>query len=440
MPNGHRFCVYVFSTAILTITFADAARAQGRPPTPVRVTQVVVREVPPSLRLVGTIRPDKSAVVAAEISGMVASFEADEGQFLGEGAVICRLNAAVARLRLQEAEANLAGLREQFEELERGERPEEIARLEAVVAEAEALLSKWEFERRRIASLYDSGQSSDKEKHDTEMEYLAATRRLAQARAELEMAQNGPRTEVIARARQAVLAQEAVAQRLRRDLEKTEIRAPFDGAIVMKRTEIGEWIEEGGAVCELIALDTVRIRVDVPEGAIPFARPGAPATIEVEALERRQSGKITRVIPLAIQAARTFPVEVDLPNEDHTLLPGMFVWAYVPSGPVGNRLMVTKDAIVAQGLAKQVFVIRPAAPGQPEMAIPTPVTTGLELEDQIEVQAEGLQAGDRVVTRANERLFGPTPVVATPMDAAAAPTTRPVETAKPDGAPGARAS
>jgi multidrug efflux pump subunit AcrA (membrane-fusion protein) len=264
------------------------------------------------------------------------------------------------------------------------------------------------------------------------MEYRAAERRLAQNKAELDMWTNGPRKEEIAKARHDVAAQRAVSQRLERDVQKTTIRAPFDGLIVSKRTEIGEWLEEGGPVCEMIAIATVKVRADAPESTIPFARPGAPASVEIEALARSQAASVSRVIPVATPAARTFPIEVDLPNPDHALLPGMFVWVHIPSGPPGKRLMVSKDAIVASGPNKQIFVVRDAPPGGPpgggppgadaksgdgppgKLAVPLPVVTGLELGTEIEVQSPALQAGDLVVVRANERLFGPTPIQPTP--------------------------
>lgn len=425
MPRLRRLSLYLAVTAGLALTAAAPAPGQ-RPPMAVTVAPIVEREVPPSMRLVGTARPDRSAVVAAEVSGLIAAFEASEGQALREGDIICRIDPQIARLRLEEAQATLASLKAQLEELESGERPEELARLEALEGEAEAVLAKYAFERQRVRELYETGRSSDKELHDAEQDYQAAARRLAQARAQLELARNGPRAEVIARARHAVAAQQAQVARLERDLAKTAIRAPFDGALVAKRAEVGEWIDAGGAVCELIALDTVKVRADVPERAVPFARAGAPATVEVEALGQTRAATISRVIPQVNPTARTFPVEVDLPNPGRALLPGMFVWTYVPAGPVGPRLMVTKDALVVQGTNKTVFVVRPAADGA-HLAMPTPVTTGLELAGEIEIEAPGLKPGDLVVTRGNERLFGPTPVTFVAQGPAAA--SRPAEAA-----------
>jgi len=409
---------YLLTALTLTFGTVEFAAAQGPGPLAVAVAPVVQREIPPALRLVGTVRPERAAVVAAEVSGLVAAVEVQEGQFVHTGDVICRIDAEVASLRLEEARATLAALQAQLLEYENGERPEELRRLEALVAQAEAVYRKAEFERNRVAELAARGQGSDKEKHDAEMDCRAAAASLAQAQAQLERARNGERPEVLARARQAVAGQQAVVRRLEHDLAKTVVRAPFDGAVVAKRTEVGEWIAAGGPVCELIGLETVKVRVDVPERVVGFARPGAPASIEVEALGISRAAPIARVIPQATPAARTFPIEIDLPNPDHRLLSGMFVWAYVPAGPLTARLMVSKDAVVARGQSKQIFVVRSGTDGH-HMAVPMGVTTGLEMAGEIEVSAEGLHAGELVVTRGNERLFGPTPVIPLPLNAAA---------------------
>lgn len=382
---------------------------------PVVVAPIVERDVPESMRLVGTVRANRSSVVAAEVSGLIASFEVQEGQFLEAGDLIAKIDPTTAQLKLDEAQAVLEARRAALSELEAGEREEDLRRLRAAAAEAKALFDKWKFERDRIEELYQLNQANPKEKHDTEMEYIAAERRYAQAQATLEKAENGARQEDIAEARFEVAAQEAIVRRLERDLSKTAIRAPFAGFVVARRTEVGEWINAGGPVCDMIDLEVVKIRVDVPEKAIAYARTGASATVDIEALGEMREAEVSRVIPRATEAARTFPVEIDLPNEDHRLLAGMFVWTHVPAGPPGKRLMVNKDALVVRGAAKQIFVVQPGREGG-KMAMPTPVTTGMELGGQIEVRGPGLQPGAEVVVRANERLYGPTPVSTTMLD------------------------
>ncbi len=402
--------------AALAVSGLGALNSAGQPGgggMPVVVTPIVEREIPATVRLVGTVTADRSAVVASEVGGIIARFESDRGTYLRSGQTICVLDSAVAELKLAEAQAQLGSVRARLAELENGTREEELRRWEASQAEAQALYDKWDFERKRIAKLYEGGQSNEKERHDTEMEYLAASRRLAAIKAQLDEARNGPRPEAIARARHDVAAAQALVSRLARDVEKTTVAAPFDGFVVEKRTEVGEWIEAGGAVCEFVALDRVRVRADVPEAAIAHARVGSEATVEVEALGRIVAGAVSRVIPRAAPTARTFPVEIDVANADHALLPGMFVWAHVSAGPSSKRLMVSKDALVTRGGVRQIFVVREGAGGM-QMATPIAVETGLERAGEIEIRTGEAAAGDLVVIRANERLYGPTPVAFLP--------------------------
>jgi multidrug efflux pump subunit AcrA (membrane-fusion protein) len=324
------------SAAAITIMTLCAAVLAQQGPQPVVVAPIVERELPAAVRLVGSVRADRSGVVSAELAGLVAKLNVDVGQFVKAGEVLCELDRSLVELRLVEARGRLGALQADLDELLNGTRPEELKRWEAAAAEAEAIHKKWEFESKRIADLYSRNQSNDKERNDVEMEFIAAARRVAATQAQLEEARNGPRKETIARARADVAAAGAVVARYERDLNKTAIRAPFDGFISEKRTELGEWIEEGGPVCDLVNIETVRVRADVPESAVPFSRAGAAASVAIDALGKTFEGRITRVIPVANPAARTFPVEIDLPNAEHTLLPGMFCWCTRRPGRTRN--------------------------------------------------------------------------------------------------------
>lgn len=407
----YSLAVRVFFAFSLSIS----APAQQGGPAPVVVAPIVERDIPPTIRLVGSVTADKRAVVATEVSGIVADFPPVEGRFFRTGEIVCRLDPEVSELHLREAQGELDALQATLDELRAGTRAETIALKESARAAAEAMANKWRYEKKRVAELAGASRSNEKEMHDTEMEFLAAESRLAMTKAELDEAKNGPRKQQIDKARFDVAAQQAVVDRLARELAKTQMKAPFDGFVVSRRTEVGEWVQVGSPIYELVSIETVRVRVDVPEAAVPFAVAGSPASVMVEALGKSYEGRVARVIPLASASARTFPVEIDLPNPEHTLLPGMFVWAQVASGPPGKRLLANKDAVVSQGLSKQVFVVATGPDGK-ATALPTPVTTGLEIGGLVEVRAPGLKAGSQVVVRGNERLFGPTPIIPTVVD------------------------
>ncbi len=359
--------------------------AQGHGPTRVEIAPVVQREVAPTIELVGTVRPRLRTVVSAEVSGLVVELPVDEGARVTKGQLLCKLRDQPRRFARAEADAR-------------------HAELAAVVVERTAELSKARFEDERTARLAEQNRCSDKERHDAQADHAAAQGRLDQARHALE-------------------SQKAVADFLASQLVRTEVRAPCDGYVVAKYSEIGSWVSEGGGIVSLVDLSTVRVRLPVPENMVAFAELGADARISIDALGRVYPGKISRIIPYADERARTFPVEVDIANPTGELKAGMFARGAMPSGPRAERLIVPKDAVVIRGSTSMVFVIRDAESGQ--MAMPLPVEIVSELLDKVAVRAEGLAAGDQVVVRGNESMFGPRPVMAMPW--AGAPTTQPAE-------------
>jgi len=360
------------------------AGGQGRGPTRVEVESVAEREIMPTLDVVGSVRPRIRAIVAAEVAGLVAEIALFEGDRVTRGQVLCILRDLSRKTAHDEAVAVQA-------------------RLAAGVAVRRAEMARAEFDHQRVAKLWDQNQGTEKERVETQSEYDAAQGRVAQALQDVE-------------------GQKAVVARLADELERTKIRAPFDGFIVRKLTEIGAWLPQGGAVVEMIDLSTVRIRVRVPEDVVSYCTPGAEVLVTVDAIGRRYQAPIARVIPEAHERARTFPTEIDIPNPTGELKSGMLARVAIPAGRRTVRIVVPKDAIVPRGPARVVFVVRRTESG--DVATPTPVSVVAELLDYVAIEGSGIAPGDRVVVRGNENMFAAGPVIATPRRKAA--TTQPV--------------
>ncbi len=139
------------------------------------------------------------------------------------------------------------------------------------------------------------------------------------------------------------------ADQIKDKLAKTSIRAPFSGYITAKRTEVGQWITVGGTCFDLINIETVLIRVNVPESTISYVKPSDPAGIRIDALDIDVTGKVVHIIPRGDPAARTFPVEIEVINKTGRLKAGMFARAKLPAGPEIQPLMVTKRWIGGNG-------------------------------------------------------------------------------------------
>ena len=382
-------------------------------PTKVTVADVQMRRLPATRTLVGTVQPVTRSLIGSEIAGLVEQMPVRQGDSVGQGELLCKLRADTLVLRLAEARATLDSLRAEHR--------------------------RWVFEVERIDRLYGGQDASQKEVYETRASHD--------------------------RARHAVAAQEAVYGRLETDLAKTEVRAPFSGFVIARHAEIGQWIDQGGDVVEMADLSSVLVVVNVPESALPYVKVGQEATVTVEALQRRFAGRVRHVILQADLTARTFPVEVEVPNPDHQawgeatrpgagrsgdkadpsggerptrrsapspgaapgeashegdggeseypvlLAGGMSARVTLICGPPAQMPAVPKDAIVTRDGVEYVSMVTPGREAGSLLAIPMPVTTGVDIGDWIAVTSGNLGPGMRVVTLGNESIMFPSPIV-----------------------------
>jgi RND family efflux transporter MFP subunit len=259
----------------------------------------------------------------------------------------------------------------------------------------------------------------------------------------------------IARLSRAAASLEEIEARLAlaaRRLADTEIRAPFDGVVIEKHIDVGEWIGSGDPAVEIVSTGTVEAWLTIPESLRPAliaALHGGGATraggtnggggaftleVRVDAIGRTFRGEAPRLVPRIDASSRNFPLVVTIADPEGVLAPGMSASAHVPTGRSGEHLLVPKDAIVRQGTGPFVYVARTLAPDAPPMSMPVPVTVHFPTGDRFAVSAVMLAPGDLVVVEGNERLFPMTPLAPDrPAAAPGAPNGAPAPAEKPSG-------
>ncbi len=137
---------------------------------------------------------------------------------------------------------------------------------------------------------------------------------------------------------------------------------------------------------------------------------GDAARIKVDALGRFFEGKIKHIMRDADRAARTYPVEIEVPNAESVLAGGMFARATIPSGEKGTVVAVPRDAVVERDGVAQIGVIMPGEQGLTALLVN--VTVGVESSGKIAVTSGNIKPGTQVVTHGTERLFPfPSPVI-----------------------------
>ncbi|MGH9749704.1 MAG: efflux RND transporter periplasmic adaptor subunit, partial [Candidatus Polarisedimenticolia bacterium] len=326
---------------------------------PVRYTEA--REVPVqrSLQLPGSVESKTMSMVAAEVAGLVVELPAREGQTVLRDQPLAKLRTTNLELRLQSAAAQLK---------------EAAARRDLAAANLE-----------RSRELFDAQIVAQQTLDDTQSDFNAWQGRVDSLGAEIE--------------------------RLRYELDRSVIRAPFAGIVVAERTEVGQWLGVGGEVVELMSLEELEVRVEVPERYFRNMKPRGKATVTFEALPGVEvQGTVSAIIPRADTQARTFPLKVRIPNRGGRIAPGMLAHVTLSAGESYRATVVPKDAVVRQGSEQIVFTIN--GDGTVERAA---VTTGSGVGEWVVVEGP-VKPGQKVVTRGNERLMPGQPVRAEALD------------------------
>ena len=214
-----------------------------------------------------------------------------------------------------------------------------------------------------------------------------------------------------------LLRQEAVAEQLLRDteyqlsrarakladldsrLEGLTIEAPFDGHVVRTFAQLGEWVNRGAAVAQVIATDTIRVQVDVPERYVDLLDTGDEGSIFIDALGSEPfAGCIVAVLAEGSVEARTFPVIVETHNPGNRILSAMSARVVFELERAGTVVLVHKDALVNNARGQFVYL----AAG--DSAAVRQVKTGMAYQGYVAVEEGEVSPGDFVIVRGNERL------------------------------------
>jgi len=318
---------------------------------PVTVVRAQGGGVGSSLPLSATVTTERSAALSPRVSGLVAAVHVDAGDRVPAGKVLLELDPALARLALQRSEAALE---------------------EAEAAHAEA--------RRQ----YQETQEL------VERRLVPATR-LPAAEAAMRMAG-------------------AAYERLRSEhrqqaetLRRHTVVAPFAGVVSRKIAEVGEWVETGTAVLELVDTRHVRIDVQVPQEHYQSVRIGTPVAVRLDAApDDVLAGRVAMKVPVKDPEARTFLARIDVSDGHQHMTPGMSARVSFDLGAGTQAVSLPRDALVRQPDGSSlVWVVQGEGPEQ--AVAPRRVQVGRSLGGQVEIRS-GLEAGALVVLRGNETL------------------------------------
>lgn len=321
-----------------------AAQPRTSPPPPLVVAAPVASgRIAPQKEFVGTVYFVEVSEVAAEIEGIVETLKIEDGQRVKSGQALVELNTDLIAKRLDATRATH----------------------KQVQAELEVAL----LDLSRKEALFRKGSIAEGNYDDSRFRARALERRADSLKAEVE--------------------------RLELEIKKSVIRAPYDGIVVRRSVDRGEWLARGKPVAVLARDEAVDIVVEVPETAIGQIRPGVAARVSAggESFE----GAVFAVVPRVSETTRTLPVKVRMANRKG-LVEGQSATVMLPTAAPQPALIVPRDAVITSMGRTVVFVVEEAR----VRMVPVSVVgfEGLAAG----VAAEGLAEGMRVVVKGNERL------------------------------------
>ncbi|MBV8453406.1 MAG: efflux RND transporter periplasmic adaptor subunit, partial [Deltaproteobacteria bacterium] len=190
------------------------------------------------------------------------------------------------------------------------------------------------------------------------------------------------------------------------------VQAPFDGIVTARYVDPGTLIPQSTAssasnspIVSLAMLAPLRVYAYAPQSLSPFIKDGDLATITVSEFSGRQfSGTITRHPEALDQSTRTMLVEVDLPNADRSLYPGMYADLHLTARVTTHSISAPDDALIFRNDKVYLPIVR----GERLNLIP--VDLGHDDGYTVEVSGDGLHPGDLVAMNVGEAAHNGEPV------------------------------
>jgi RND family efflux transporter MFP subunit len=309
------------------VSFRSLARqtaALASAPAVVDVTVVRPAANGPSLTLPGETHAWYESTIYARVTGYVAKWNVDIGDHVHKGQVLAEIETPELDAQLAAAQAKL-----------------KATQADVQVSEAQAEFARTTYARWREAP---KGVVSEQEREDKKAEFDSANARLVAARAHVALDQ-------------------ADVDHYEAFEKFKHVTAPYDGTIIERRIDIGNLVTAGSSsgtvsLYRMAQDDPMRVWVDVPQtAASDLMKVGVPVGIVTNQVpNRRFEGRIARTSQAVDSQARTFRVEIDVPNSNGALVSGMYVQAAFIL-PADGLLQVPAAALTFRVEGPQVAVV-----------------------------------------------------------------------------------
>ena len=376
----------------------DEAAANAQPVAiDVTTAAAIKRDLPRFFEATGSLAGDQQTDVAPQTAGKVVAVGVDIGSYVRRGQMLVKLDESELKLRVDQAATQVeqakAGVRQAEEKI--GLRPGQAFDPNRVadVAAAKVTLDLAEKNLKRAEKLIESGDVSRSFYDDQR-----ARRDQLREQYEVALAQARQNYAAVDVARTNVANAQSQLALARKNLSYAVIPTPIDGFVTERTADLGEYVSPQQKVATIVRTNPLRIRIDVPEQAIPEVKVGQSVSITTSAWpDKNFAGRVARIAPNVSATSRTMTVEAEIENNGNALKPGQFATVRILQERAEPAVLIPARAVLNQAGVNRVYVVKD---GHAEQRL---VQTGQTEGDLIEIR-NGVAADEQVATSNLEQL------------------------------------
>ncbi len=354
----------------------EKVEASAQQPVTVGVTRVLKKTLSRQITLSSELVPFQEIDVYAKESGYVQNLSVDYGTHVKAGQAMATLEIPELQAQLQQDQAEIRNAVDQ------------VNRADHELKRYDAQYNALHLQYTRLNGVFENqpGIVAQQEVDDAQGKDLAAASQVDAGKAALEAAQSQ------LAASKAKLAHDQTL------FDYSKITAPFSGVVTERYANLGTLVQAGTSsstqampIVRLSQDDLFRLVIPIPESYVRYIRIGDPVKVHVPSLNRTFPGKVARFSVDVRADTRTMHTEVDVPNPERVMMPGLYAEAEVGLDEKENVPTVPLQALSHQGNKTTVFVVN--HDGELENRA---VEVGLQTTSDAEILS-GVNEGEQVV-------------------------------------------
>jgi len=386
----HRLNQSVLPLLFLTLVSCSSSEDNVQPvkkkefALPVQVGKIVRMNVADEVRAVGNIQAEKRVVVNSEVRGKITRIAVEEGMKVKAGDLLAQIDPREFELVHERLRADLSSMQKEYQKAQGGLRPEDKQRLEARMHADESALNLANIELNRTQNLVVQKVLSQSALDSAKDKVRQADESLKASKAELAagMKARSEDIEKLESDMQAIRKRVAVAKL---NLSKVNVKAPFAGVIIAKEIEQGAFAEAGTPIVRMIGSSRLKAVLEMPQSHRNKLKKlkGARFLVRELGLKFKQTKnlqRLIRVIPDANIFSGNIKVQIDLPDPNSSLFPGLTLESTLNFGMRKNVLHVPAVSLVISEKGTIVYVVKDGK------AHRVPVKAFKERDDFVEIE------------------------------------------------------